>query len=160
MFYTDQLNLKQAKVEEERDVLNSKGSGIDWQKVKDIGTDVSRYAAPITNALQLLGLKRPQKEQLPTMGNRYRKQLVDEKALMNSIDSAFAPGLSSENSGGSSSRKQSMDRALQRDKMKAKSDAYLQATDRNNQEGRAEQEFNANIDRFNTVTVNWKDNIS
>lgn len=114
--------------------------------------DIGRTAPIISNAAQLLNMKRPEKESLAKLGNRYNKQLADEETYINKINNSISSDLATEASGGSRSKAFSNARALQRDKIAAISDAYDRIASINRQEGSTEQQFNLGIDEFNTRT--------
>lgn len=128
---------------------DEKGSKVlDW--LGDNKGDILRYAPAITNAIQLAGMKRPEKEQLAKLGNRYERQFVDERSLINNIQNSFNDNYLTESSGGSSSRFATNARAAQLAKTKAVSDAYMKAEDINRNENRTAQQFNLGVDQFNT----------
>lgn len=118
--------------------------------------DIGRAAPAIANVAQLLSMKKPQKETLAKLGNRYQKQLTDEQGLVNTINNAFSSDLASESSGGSRGRLAANARAIQRDKARAISEGYKSLSAENRQEGRTKQGFDSNIDQFN-VRVSHKE---
>lgn len=126
----------------------------------DNHSDILRYAPVAANALQLASIKKPGKETLDRLGNRYEKQYVDEAALLNSINNNFNDNYLVDSSGGSQSRYAANSRAAQLAKSKAISDAYMKASESNRNENRTAQQFNLGVDQFNIGQSNRENEIN
>lgn len=136
----------------DKEVENKKGSkALEW--LKGNAGDVMRYAPALMNAFQLAKLKKPERENLAKLDNRYKKQLVDEKSMMNSIQNSFNDDFVTEGSGGNLGAYRSNARSSQLAKTKAISDAYKNAADINRNENKTEQQFNLGTDRFNASVL-------
>lgn len=145
---------------------NSENELENSSSLKNIGSFLNnnkstlRYAPLAMNAYQSATMKKPDVEKLDRLGNKYEKQYVDERSLMNSITEGFGTGRSLEGSGGSLARYSTLNRANQLNKTKSISDAYLKTSNINNNENKTAQNFNLNIDRFNIGQTNKEMNIN
>lgn len=126
----------------------------DWTK-NNFG-DVLRLAPLATNALQLANLKKPQRETLNRLSNRYIPQYTDERALQNIVGNELdntANALTGA-TGGSAGALRANLLAAGLNRGKALSSAYMQANDRNIQQNQIAQQFNAGIDQTNLQQSN------
>lgn len=131
------------------------------EKIANSG-DLLRYAPAAMNAFQLAKLKRPQDIALNKLNTKYKKQLVDEKGMQNTVgeatDNVRNAILSSSGGSGSTARANLLASQLQG--TKAMSDAYQKSGAENRQEGRTAQAFDKATDQFNIGQSNNEKNIN
>ncbi len=124
--------------------------------------DALRYAPAAMNAFQLAKLKKPKDIALNKLNTKYKKQLVDEKGMQNTVgeatDNIRNAILSSSGGSGSTARANLLASQLQG--TKAMSDAYQKSGAENRQEGRTAQAFDKATDQFNIGQSNNEKNIN
>lgn len=113
--------------------------------------DKLRYAPALGNALQLSQLKQPEQETTPELNTRYKKNLVDEKGLINLVQEETSANreaiLGSSEGSGNAARANLL--ATQLNSTKALSDAFMKSQEANARESAQEQSFNLGIDTTN-----------
>lgn len=124
--------------------------------------ELLRYAPAAMNLGQLMSLKKPEEIGLDRLGNKYDKQLVDEKGLQNVVQGSTANTRDAilGATGGSGSAARANLLASQLQGTKALSSAYQQATEANRQENRAAQQFNLGVDQANLGQSNQEKNLN
>ena len=124
--------------------------------------ELLRYSPAIMNASQLSSLEPSESIGLDRLNNKYRKQLVDERGVQNTVQDSVNNMRNAilSSSGGSGSAARANLLASQLQGSRALSQAYQQAGAENRQERRREQEFDANIDRTNLSQSNQEKNLN
>jgi len=124
--------------------------------------ELLRYAPAAMNIGQLAGLKKPEQIALARLGNKYEKQLVDEKGLQNTVQGSvnnMRDAITNASGGDAGGTRASL-LASQLQGTKALSSAYQQATEANRNESRREQEFDLGVDRQNLQQGNLETNLN
>lgn len=131
-----------------------KGKGYDY-------ANLLRYAPAIGNALQLAKMKKPKMETLDRLDARYKPSMVDEATLSNKIENEYGDigSAVASASGGSSSAARANMLGTMSNKAKAKSDAYLKASEINRGELGKAQQFNLGVDSANLRQSNVEKDI-
>lgn len=125
-----------------------------WDWTKNNYGNLLRLAPVVSNALQLKNMKKSPYERYNRLDNRYVPQYVDEQAMQNIVNTNFNNTTSqlAGASNGSMGALRSNILAANADRIKALSDTYLSASDRNRQQDQIAQQFNLNIDESNNRT--------
>jgi len=144
----------QDKFEEYYNEQEAKKPKSTFNKVKDAildNKDALRYAPALGNVIQLAKLKKPEQETTPELNTRYKKNVVDEKGLVNLIREETAGNreaiLSSSEGSGSAARANLL--GTQLNATKALSDAFMKSQEANARENFQEQSFNLGVDTTN-----------
>ena len=123
-------------------------------KIKDAvleNKDALRYAPAIGNIMQLANLKKPEQETTPELSTRYKKNVIDEKGLVNLVREETASNreaiLSSSEGSGNAARANLL--GTQLNATKALSDAFMKSQEANARENTQEQSFNLGVDTTN-----------
>lgn len=131
-------------------------------KAGNILNDAMRFSPVLSNYLQYKNLKKPGYEALDRVSSKYRKDLVDENALVNQVKESESTTRRAlrEASGGNMGDLRSNLLQSHLNSIKGKSQAFLQADEINRKEGRMAQQFDNRNDQFNVGQSNLEKDIN
>ena len=127
-----------------------------WSKLGDGATQAMRYAPALTDAYQLATLSKPEQESLDRLNRRYKRNYVDERQIQNTISNEYNNAVNSLTgaSGGSASALRANLQGANLSRLKAMSDAYINAENINRNEDAIAQQFDLSVNSTNLQQSN------
>jgi hypothetical protein len=147
----DVSNLSRKKAAPITNLQRLKLAGMDVKEAVGNNKDMLRYAPALGNMMQLAKLQKPEQETTPELNARYKKNVVDEKGLVNLVREETSANreaiLGSSEGSGNAARANLL--GTQLNSTKALSDAFMKVSEANARENNQEQTFNLGVDTTN-----------